>query len=122
MDRGAVFVEALVAAAIVAMILAATLRVISDGAAGQRMMEDRRMALLVAQSELATVGADIPVEPGDSAGFAGNLVWRVDISPYEAAGGSNSAGALMKVRVSVRPRAGGADLVVLDSLRLGRGG
>src|SRR5665213_2028855 len=81
MDRGAVFVEALVAAAIVAMILAATLRVISDGAVSQRMMENRRMALLVAQSELAAVGADIPVETGESAGFAGNLVWRVDISP-----------------------------------------
>jgi hypothetical protein len=116
-----VFVEALVAVAIVAMILAATFRVISDGATRERMNQSRRMAVLVAQSELAAVGADIPLEPGESAGFAGALVWRVDIAPYDAAGGPNSAGALMKVRVSVRPRAGGPDLVELDSLRLGRG-
>ena len=121
-DSGAVFVEALVAAAIVAMILAATLRVISDGAARERMTESRRMALLVAKSELAAVGSEIPIEPGESAGFAGNLVWRADISPYDAAGGANSAGELMRVRISVRPRAGGPDLVVLDSLRLGAGG
>ena len=121
-DGGAVFVEALVAAAIVAMILAATLRVISDGAVRERMTENRRMALLVAKSELAAVGAEIPLEPGESAGFAGNLVWRADVSPYDGAGAPNSAGALMKVRMSVRPRAGGADLVVLDSLRLAPGG
>ena len=117
-DRGDVFVEALVATAIVAMILAATFRVIADGAARERRTDSRRMALLVAQSEVAAVGADIPLAPGESAGFAGNLVWRVNVSPYDGAGGATAAGALMKVHVSVRPRAGGAELVVLDSLRL----
>jgi hypothetical protein len=115
-------VEALVAAAIVAMILAATLRVISDGAVREHTLGNRRMAVMLAQSELAAVGAEIPLEPGETAGFAGNLVWRADISRYDAAGGPNSVGALMRVRVSVRPRAGGPDLVELDSLRLGGGG
>ena len=117
-DGGDVFIEALVATAIVAMILAATFRVITDGAARERMTEGRRLALLVAKSELAAVGADIPLAPGESAGFAGDQVWRVDISPYAAAGAANSAGALMRVQVAVRSRAGGGDLVVLDSLRL----
>ena len=117
-DGGDVFVEALVATAIVAMILAATFRVITDGAARERMIEGRRLALLVAKSELAAVGAEIPLTPGESAGFAGDQVWRVDISPYDAGGAANSAGALMRVQVAVRRRAGGADLMVLDSLRL----
>ena len=121
-DSGSVFIEALVATAIVAMILAATFRVVADGAARERRIDARRVALLVAQSELASVGADIPLAPGESAGLAGDLVWRVNVSAYDGAGGANDAGALMKVHVSVRRRAGGGDLVALDSLRLGRGG
>ncbi|MEO8926864.1 MAG: hypothetical protein ABI306_06840 [Caulobacteraceae bacterium] len=119
-DGGAVFVEALVATAIVAAILAATFKTIGESAARERMIESRRLALLVARSELAAVGAEIPLAPGESAGFAGDMVWRVEISSYDAAGGPNSAGALMRVQVSVRPRAGGADLITLSSLRLGR--
>jgi hypothetical protein len=117
-DDGAVFVESLVATAIVSMVLVATFQVIADGAAREHKTQNQRMAVLVAQSELAAVGADIPLESGDSAGYAGNLVWRAEISPYDGGGGANSVGALMKVRMSVRPRAGGANLVVLDSLRL----
>ncbi len=121
-DGGDVFVEALVATAIVALILAAAFHVIIEGAARERRLDSRGMALLVAQSELAAVGADIPLAPGESAGIAGDLVWRVNVSPYDGAGAPNSAGALMKVHVSVRPRAGGPDLVGLDTLRLaGRG-
>src|SRR5471030_2359462 len=92
-DSGAVFIEALVAAAIVAMILASTLRVISDGASRERLLGSRRIAVLLAQSELATVGGEIPLEPGETACFAGPLVWRTHISPYDAAGGPNSVGA-----------------------------
>lgn len=121
-DGGGVFIEALVATAIVAMILAATFRVIADGAARERRIDARRVALLVAQSELAAVGADIPLIPGESSGLAGGFVWRVNVSSYDGAGAANDAGGLMKVHVSVRPRAGGADLVALDSLRLGREG
>jgi hypothetical protein len=117
-DRGDVFVEALVATAIVGMVLAATLRVVADAATRERRIDERRLALLVAQSELAAVGADIPLAPGESAGYAGDQVWRVNVSPYDGAGGANAAGALLKIRVAVRPRRGGADLVVLDSLRL----
>ncbi len=121
-DGGDVFVEALVATAIVAMILAATFHVIVEGAARERRLDSQRMALLVAKSELAAVGADIPLAPGESAGFAGNLVWRVNVSAYGGAGPPNPAGALMKVHVSVRPRSGGPDLAGLDSLRLAGSG
>ncbi len=116
------FIEALVATAIVAVVLAATFHAIVDGAARERMTESRRLALLVAQSELASVGADIPLDPGENAGYAGDMVWRVDVSPYGEADAPNEAGALMKVRVAVRARTGGPDLMVLDSLRLARGG
>ena len=112
-DSGAVFVEALVAAAIVAMILAATFRVIADTAARDRMAEARQGALLVAQSQLAAVGADIPLSEGRTSGLAGDLLWRVDIAPAGQFGDDNAAGSLWRVAVSVRPRAGGVPLIVL---------
>ena len=114
--------ESIVAAAIVAMALGATFRVIADGAARDRAAEARRAALLVAQSELAAVGADIPLVPGDASGQSGDLAWRVDITPYgENEDQNNPAGRLLHVAVSVWPRDGGARLVTLQSLRLGRG-
>ena len=120
-DGGSAFVESIVAAAIVAMALGATYRVIADGAARDKAVAARRTALLVAQSELAAVGADIPLAPGDAAGQSGDLAWRVDITPYGENEGQNPAGELLRVAVSVRPRDGGADLVTLQSLRLGPG-
>ena len=121
-EAGSAFVESIIAAAIVAMALGFTYRVIADGAARDRGAEARRAALLVAQSELAAVGADIPLSPGDVSGESGDMAWRVDITRYgEGGDDKNPAGALLRVAVSVRPRGGGASLVTLQSLRLGAG-
>jgi hypothetical protein len=118
-DAGSVFVEAVIAAAIVAVALGGTFRVIADSAARSRAVEARRVALLLAQSEMALVGTEIPLAAGDSAGLAGELVWRVRIGAYAEGSAANSAGALWRVDVSVRPRSGGEPLVSLASLRLG---
>lgn len=122
-DRGSVFIESLVASAIVAMILVATLRVVADGAAHTREVEDRRVALMVARSELAAVGAEIPLEPGENGGLSGNMLWSVRIAPYDDLNGSgalaSAAGRLWNVRVGVRPRGARRDLAVLETLRLG---
>ena len=119
-ERGSVFVESIIASAIVAMALGATFRVIADSSARDRGIEARRTALLVAQSELDAVGAEIPVAPGRTAGIAGDMVWRVEIAQYPNGGDANPAGALFRVVVGVRPRSGGPELAVLQSLRLGR--
>jgi type II secretory pathway pseudopilin PulG len=120
-DSGAVFVESIIAAAIVAMALGATLQVVADSAGRDRSAEAHRTALLVAQSELDEVGVNIPLETGRTFGEADEMAWRVDVSPYAAEGEPNSAGALWKVAVSVRSRHGGPDLVSLETLRLGGG-
>jgi uncharacterized protein YcgI (DUF1989 family) len=120
-DRGSAFVESIIAAAIVAMALGTTYRVIADSAARDRASEARRVALLIAQSELASVGADIPLAPGDTSGQSGDMTWRVEVSPYGAGGDKNPAGELLRVAVSVGPQAGGPNLVTLQSLRLGPG-
>lgn len=120
-DAGSAFVESIVAAAIVAMALGTTYRVIADGAARERGAEARRAALLVAQSELAAVGADIPLGPGDASGQSGEMAWRVEITPYAENEEKSPAGDLWRVAVSVSPRTGGPALVTLQSLRLGAG-
>jgi hypothetical protein len=118
-DAGAIFVESLVAAAIVCMILVATFRVITDGATHARMSEQRRVALLIAQSELAAVGSEIPIQAGENSGVSGGMAWTVDISPYSDESGASTVGALWRVVVSVRPSAERRDLVSLQTLRLG---
>jgi hypothetical protein len=48
----------------------------------------------------------------------GQMVWRVDVTPYSQGDDVSDAGDLWQVAVSVRPRSGGANLVELKSLRL----
>jgi len=120
-DSGTAFVESIVAAAIVALALGSTWRVVADGAARDRGTEARRAALLVAQSEMAAVGADIPLAPGDASGESGDMAWRVEITPYDENAQNNQVGELLRVAVSVWRRDGGPSLVTLQSLRLGSG-
>ena len=118
-DAGSVFVESIIAAAIVAMALGATFQVIADGAARDRSVESHRAALLIAQSELAAVGSEIPLTSGETGGLAGDMVWRVEVSPYDDGVDGSAAGAMFKVAVTVQPRGGGPTLARLESLRLG---
>ncbi len=118
-DAGSVFVESIIAAAIVAMALGGTFQVIADSAARTRAAEVRRAGLLVAQSEMAAVGAEIPLQSGETAGLSGDLIWRVRVSPYADGVEARAVGALWRVSVAVQPRAGGADVARLETLRLG---
>lgn len=118
-DRGSVFIDSMVAAAIVALALGATFQAIGEGARRSRDVEAHRMALMVAQSQLAAVGSQYPLHPGVSTGEANGYVWRIDVSPYTEGVESSAAGGLWRVAVSVEERAGGPDLVSLHTLRLG---
>ncbi len=119
-ERGSLFLEALIAAAIIAMVLAGAYQAVGAAAARQHQLEARRAAYLIAQSQLASVGGDLAVQPGSAGGVDGDYVWRIDITPYRDALAQSAAGELYQVRVGVRPRGAGADLAVLTSLRLAR--
>jgi len=114
-----VFVESIIAAAIVAMSLAAMFRSVADSANRNRMVESRRAAVLVAQSELAAFGTGTPLRPGQSTGLVGEMVWRADVSPAGDGAGASAVGGLWRVAVSVRSKTDYADLVRLETLRLG---
>jgi general secretion pathway protein I len=91
-EGGFTLVEVLVALAIVAVAFAVSLGILSGGLTRLDHDHNVQHALLVAQSELARVGQDIPVADrqidGESAdGFA----WRIAITSYAAAAGGLAA-------------------------------
>ena len=118
-DAGSVFIESMVAAAIVALALAAMYHAISDGAMRNRKLDRKETALLIAQSELSAVGSAIPLASGMTGGTDGDYAWRVDIAPYDA--DASDTGTLWQVTVSVRALDGGNDLVSLTSLKVASG-
>jgi hypothetical protein len=99
----------MVGAAIVAGTLAGMYEAIRESAAHDHMIEERRAALMIAQSELAAVGSIIPASPGTTEGTDGDFYWRVDIAPYGEAQQQqpgfgtppNIAGVLCTVHVTV---------------------
>ncbi|PKU21569.1 hypothetical protein [Telmatospirillum siberiense] len=117
-QAGFALVEAIVAAAIIAGALVAMFAVMIDGATRSRLAEDKRLGLLVAESRLAAVGAEIPVRVGSFAGVEGPFTWEVAINPYRMAVGRSDAGDVYQVSVAVRLRSRSTSLVELRSLRL----
>lgn len=118
-DSGTALVEALIGSAIVALTLAAMYRAVADTAARNRMAAERRFGTLIAQSELATVGPIIPVEPGVTTGIELGFPWRIQIEPLSVNMPPSNAGQVWRVTVSVRnPK--GRLLSSLTTLALGK--
>ncbi len=116
-QSGFVFVEAMVALALVAGMAGMMFMVQADGAVRTRMVDNRRLGLLVAQSRLAAIGSEIPARPGIVSGVDRDFLWSVTIRPY-AAGGRSSAGTLYHVTVTTRPRIASGQSVLGDQVEL----
>ena len=119
-DAGFAIVEALIGSAIIAVTLVAMYGAIVESAARNRMAEARRMAMLIAQSQMSAIGATIPAVPGITEGTEGNFYWRVDIEPYNDGPPRSPVGQLCKATVVVE-NAHRAPLANLDTLILARG-
>jgi general secretion pathway protein I len=118
-DSGTMMVETLIAAGIVAIMLGAMYGSIAESASRQRMVDARRQALMVARSELALVGAEVPATPGHTTGITGNYAWQIDVVPYSGDLNPSYAGPLGEVSVAVRRNGeGGAPLATLRTLRV----
>lgn len=112
---GYVFLEVLIAAAILALIVGAMLDAAAASARRTRAAVDARLALLVARSQLAAVGVTTPLAAGGASGTDAGLAWRVEIEPYAQAGTERIDG-LRRVVVTVRG-ADGRALARLATLR-----
>jgi type II secretory pathway component PulJ len=115
-QAGSAVVEAMVAVAIIAVMLAVTYQALGQSTVRSRAAESSRMAAMIARSRLALVGADIPLQPGEASGTEGDFAWRVHIVAAPEA--ASDVGQLMSVTASVRGRRGGPDRAVLRTLRL----
>ena len=79
-SRGFTLIEVLVAFALVALILGAALRLVSGGLNDSDAAERHTLAVLVAESRIAELGATAPLEPGVSEGIADDgYRWRREI-------------------------------------------
>jgi general secretion pathway protein I len=77
--------EVLVAFTILALTLGVLMQVFSGSINGTRNSEEYQEAAALAESVLALVGADIPLEPGSQGGELNGFVWRTEISESPAA-------------------------------------
>ena len=120
--------EILVAFTLMALIVTVLMRVFSGGLQGAGVAEDYARATSLAESKLAGIGSETPLNPGEISGTeAGKYRWKIAIQGYE----DKAAGAappqpqavmrvqLMEVVVSVAWSDYGKDrLVALTTLVL----
>ena len=79
-SHGFTLIEVLVAFALVALILGAALRLVSGGLNDSDVAERHTLAVLVAESRIAELGASAPLRPGVSEGIAhDDYRWRREI-------------------------------------------
>jgi prepilin-type N-terminal cleavage/methylation domain-containing protein len=116
-ERGFTLPEALVASAIVAAMLGVTLNVVQNNARAARINEERRAALLVAQSQIAIAEVAVPGRFETREGRSGTIGWALRIEPYRSALASP---ALDRITVSAGQSPSGQPLVELTTLRVAR--
>jgi general secretion pathway protein I len=121
--RGFTLIEVVVALVVLTLALGALLELFSAGIRATAAAEDRTLAVLLAQSRLAAIGVETPLESGVADGaFDDRFRWRAVIAPLEEPGlpAEEDAGfTLYRVQVTVswgRPPAGGS--VTLGTARL----
>ena len=114
-ERGFTLPEALVASAIVAAMLGVTLSVVQNNARAARINEERRAALLVAQSQLAIAAVAVPGRLAAREGKSGTISWALRIEPYR---GAFASPALDRITVTAGEGPTGQPLVELTTLRV----
>jgi hypothetical protein len=115
-ERGSVFAEAMISVAILALVMAVGFQSLAQSARAAKAAQEVRIATLIARSRLASIGGDIPLEPGVTEGEDSGFHWRVTLTDSPAA--PSAGGVLLRAEVVVddpqgRPRAS------LASMRLG---
>lgn len=117
-ETGFAIVETLVASAIIAAMLGVTFQAMQASARQSRMVEDRRLATLVAQTQMAAIGASVTGNFGETRGTTSGVHWRIVALPYRADGASS--GRIKLDLISVSAGSEHRDLVTLRTLRLSR--
>jgi general secretion pathway protein I len=121
-EAGFTLLEIIVALAIVTLSFSALLSVISRGVGQTTQAETLATAGSLAQSLLAQLGTEVPIQPGQSGGeLAGGFHWRLRVEPLgDATQPQNSSVGAYRVSADVFWGEGvQARSVNLTTLRLG---
>jgi general secretion pathway protein I len=103
--RGAGFtlLEVVVALAILGMALGTLLEIFSGGITGADLTSRYAQAATLAESRLAAVGSEIPLQEGETTGDLGDAYrWAISIKPFQEAPKAEQPGnmhALMRVQL-----------------------
>ncbi len=82
--QGFTLLEILVAFTVMALVVAVLMRVFSGGLQGIGLAENYARASSLAESRLAAVGSEIPLQPGELTGTeADKYHWRIAIQAFE---------------------------------------
>lgn len=118
-EQGMALLEVLIACAIVAAMLGVTFEAIQTTARATARLDRERKAVLVAQSVMARVGADIVLAPGTTSGSDTDMQWQISVELYRGDGARpNDNPALMHVKVSVNSPTDAKARFTLNSLML----
>lgn len=116
-ETGSILVETLLAIAIVGISLGGFFQSVTGAASRDHSLADRQLAMLVAESTLASVGDAIAIAPGRSRGTDHGFDWQVDITPVAAR--DSLAGRPTRVDVTVAAAAAPDHVLArLSTLRL----
>jgi general secretion pathway protein I len=121
-DEGFTLLEVIVALAILSISLTLVLRTLSGDFHYQQQARILADATQLAQSLLARVGVDLPLQPGIQNGTVpGGLLWRIQIAPYGSSTEQRdwpAAAYAVSVEIS-SPQATQKPITPLNTLRLG---
>ena len=122
-DSGFTLLEIIVAVAILAVSLAALLQVFSSGLKGARVAQHHTIATLLAESKLATIGVEAPLEEAETSGeYDDDYGLRAAVRRYQEPGpdaAAESPVVAYEVVVTVSwEETGGVRSVSLSTLRL----
>ncbi len=120
---GFTLIEVLVAFAVLAVSLGVVFQIFSTGTRASRAAEAYTHATLLAESKLAAVGVEEPLEDGERTGeFDNGFRWRLAVRPYRLDGQErDGAAALLAYEIGVTVLwhdGGGPKSVSLTTLRL----
>jgi general secretion pathway protein I len=123
-QRGMTLLEVLVAFVVLSLTLSVIMQIFSGGIRNAHMADGYSRAVFLAESKLASVGADVPLTIGETSGQASSdMRWRVQVTPAEDAARADRMqmrALLLNVVVEVEwAEDGKARRIALATMRLG---
>ncbi len=115
---GFTLIEALVALAILAAVLASIGTVIATTVKGTRAIDQRLVLTGVAETLLAELPARNLLRPGSQSGELAGHRWRIDVSPLNVASVDGEKARFVPLSVNLRLQAPGGAALQLTTVRL----